>query len=57
MPLSSERGALIFEQSGSWTMAFYGSAVMALIAAGIAVYLRAGSPSVRAKATGIPATA
>jgi hypothetical protein len=38
-------------------MGFYGSAVMALVAAGIAVYLRAGSPSVRAKATRIPATA
>jgi len=50
-------GALIFEQSGSWAMAFYGSAVMALVAAGIAVYLRAGSPSVRAKATRVPATA
>jgi OFA family oxalate/formate antiporter-like MFS transporter len=50
-------GARIFEQSGSWTMGFYGSAVMALIAAGIAVYLRAGSPSVRAKETRIPATA
>jgi OFA family oxalate/formate antiporter-like MFS transporter len=50
-------GALIFEQSGSWAMAFYGSAVMALVAAGIAVYLRAGSPSVRAKAARIPATA
>ena len=50
-------GALLFEQTGSWAMGFYGSAVMALVAAGIAVYLRAGSPSVRAKATRIPATA
>ena len=50
-------GARIFEQSGSWAMGFYGSAVMALVAAGIAVYLRAGSPSVRAKAAGVPATA
>ena len=49
--------ALIFEQTGSWTMGFYGSAVMALVAACIAVYLRAGSPSVRAKATRVPATA
>ena len=49
--------ALIFEQTGSWAMGFYGSAVMALVAAGIAVYLRAGSPSVRAKATRVPATA
>ena len=45
-------GALIFEQTGSWAMAFYGSAVMALVAAGIAV--SAGSPSVRAKATRVP---
>lgn len=29
-------GAKLFEQSGSWTMGFYGSAVMALIAAAIA---------------------
>jgi OFA family oxalate/formate antiporter-like MFS transporter len=49
--------ALIFEWSGSWVMGFYGSALMALIAAGVAVYLRAGSPSARAKAARIPATA
>ena len=30
-------GALLYEQSGSWAMGFYGSAVMALVAAGIAV--------------------
>jgi predicted MFS family arabinose efflux permease len=34
-------GALIYEQSGSWAMTFYGSAIMALIAAGMAVGLRA----------------
>jgi OFA family oxalate/formate antiporter-like MFS transporter len=33
-------GALIYEQSGTWTMGFYGSAVMALIAAAMAVKLR-----------------
>ena len=33
-------GALLFEQSGSWAMGFYGSAVMALVAAGIAFGLR-----------------
>ena len=50
-------GAMIFERSGSWTMGFYGSAVMALIAAGLAVYLRSLSPSARARAARIPATA
>ena len=34
-------GALLYEQSGSWSMGFYGSAVMALIAAAMAVGLRA----------------
>jgi OFA family oxalate/formate antiporter-like MFS transporter len=33
-------GAFLFEQSGSWTMGFHGSALMALIAAGLAVGLR-----------------
>ena len=33
-------GAMLYEQSGSWAMGFYGSAVMALVAAGIAVYLK-----------------
>ncbi|MEO8679835.1 MAG: oxalate/formate MFS antiporter [Vicinamibacterales bacterium] len=34
-------GALLYEQSGSWSMGFYGSAVMALIAAAMAFGLRA----------------
>lgn len=34
-------GALLYEQSGSWSMGFYGSAVMALIAAAMAIGLRA----------------
>ncbi len=34
-------GAFLYEQSGSWSMGFYGSAVMALIAAAMAVGLRA----------------
>ena len=34
-------GALLFEQFGTWAVAFYGSAVMALVAAGLAVGLRA----------------
>ena len=38
--------ASLFEQSGSWTMGFYGSAMMALVAAGLAVGLRiAKSPA------------
>jgi OFA family oxalate/formate antiporter-like MFS transporter len=50
-------GALLFEQSGTWLTAFYGSAVMALIAAAIAVKLRASSVAPKPKAAGIPATA
>ena len=42
-------GAMLFEQSGSWTMGFYGSASMALVAAGMAVGLRAASAP-----TGLP---
>jgi OFA family oxalate/formate antiporter-like MFS transporter len=41
-------GALLYEQSGSWSMGFYGSAVMALIAAGMAVGLRASTAPSRA---------
>ena len=33
-------GAFLYEQSGSWSMGFYGSAVMALVAAAMAVGLR-----------------
>jgi OFA family oxalate/formate antiporter-like MFS transporter len=33
-------GALLYEQSGSWSMGFYGSAVMALVAAGLAYGLK-----------------
>jgi OFA family oxalate/formate antiporter-like MFS transporter len=40
-------GALIFEQSGSWAMGFYGSAIMALVAAGAALRLRAVARSAR----------
>jgi OFA family oxalate/formate antiporter-like MFS transporter len=43
-------GAFLFEQVGTWTVAFYGSAVMALIAAGIAVALRASTAPSRAAA-------
>lgn len=49
-------GAILFERSGSWTLGFYGSAVMALIAAGMAVALRASRESARKIAT-LPAVA
>jgi OFA family oxalate/formate antiporter-like MFS transporter len=49
-------GAYLYEQSGSWSMGFYGSALMALVAAGLAVGLRASTAPRRA-AVGIPAVA
>jgi OFA family oxalate/formate antiporter-like MFS transporter len=49
-------GAFLFEQTGSWTFGFYMSAVMALIAAGMAVMLRASFAPGRA-ALGAPAAA
>ncbi len=48
--------ALLYEQSGSWSMGFYGSAVMALIAAAMAVALRA-SRQTAVQAAGVPAVA
>jgi OFA family oxalate/formate antiporter-like MFS transporter len=39
--------ALLFERFGSWTAAFYGSAALALIAAALAVGLRAAGAPVR----------
>ena len=33
-------GAVLFEQSGGWTLAFHGSAVMAAVAAALAAALR-----------------
>ena len=50
-------GALLYEQSGSWVTGFYGSALMALIAAGIAFKLRASAVAPKPKAAGVPATA
>jgi MFS transporter, OFA family, oxalate/formate antiporter len=49
--------AILYEQSGSWATGFYGSALMALIAAGIAVKLRTSSVAPKRKAAGVPATA
>ena len=52
-------GALLFEQFGSWSVGFYGSTVMALVAAGLAVGLRAAKASARARevAVGCPVPA
>jgi len=50
-------GAVLFEQSGSWTTGFYGSALMALIAAGIALKLRASTVAPKPKTARVPATA
>jgi hypothetical protein len=49
-------GALLYEQFGTWSVGFYGSAVMAVVAAGLAAALRAGMATSRAP-VGIPATA
>jgi MFS transporter, OFA family, oxalate/formate antiporter len=50
-------GALLYEQSGSWAMGFYGSAVMALIAAVLAYGLRVSQATAKAKASKIPVPA
>ena len=49
--------ALLYEQSGSWAMGFYGSAVMALVAAVLAYGLRTSQATARAKAAKIPVPA
>jgi OFA family oxalate/formate antiporter-like MFS transporter len=41
-------GALLAERSGSWALGFYGSAIMALIAAVMAVRLRAVAATLKA---------
>jgi MFS transporter, OFA family, oxalate/formate antiporter len=41
-------GALLAERSGSWALGFYGSAIMALIAAVMAVRLRAAAAALKA---------
>jgi MFS transporter, OFA family, oxalate/formate antiporter len=48
--------ALLYEQSGTWAVCFYGSAVMALTAAGMAVGLRAAKAANRT-AVSVPAVA
>lgn len=49
-------GALLYEQTGSWSIGFYGSAVMALVAAALALGLRASRAPSRA-AVGVPLVA
>ncbi len=48
-------GAFLFERFGSWSVGFYGSAIMALIAAFLAIGLRSAA-ALRHAPVGIPAT-
>jgi len=54
--IAAYAAALLYEQSGSWTTGFYGSAVMALVAAVLAYGLRT-APTAKAKTAKIPVTA
>ena len=49
--------ALLYERSGSWAMGFYGSALMALVAAVLAYVLRTSQATSRAKAAKVPVPA
>jgi OFA family oxalate/formate antiporter-like MFS transporter len=49
-------GALLYERFGSWSVGFYGSAVMALVAAAMAVGLHAAAAPGRAH-VGVPMAA
>ena len=49
--------ALVYERSGGWAIGFYGSAVMALLAAVLAYGLRTSQATARAKAAKLPVTA
>jgi OFA family oxalate/formate antiporter-like MFS transporter len=49
-------GALLYEQFGTWSVGFYGSAVLALVAAALAFGLRAASAP-RHGAVGVPVAA
>ena len=49
-------GALLFEHFGTWSVGFYGSAAMALVAAAMAVGLRAAAATSRAP-MGVPVAA
>jgi OFA family oxalate/formate antiporter-like MFS transporter len=50
-------GAFLYEQFGTWSVGFIGSAVMALIAAGLAVALRASTSPSRATVAGVAVAA
>jgi OFA family oxalate/formate antiporter-like MFS transporter len=50
-------GALLYERSGSWAMGFYGSAMMALIAAAMAIALRASRRPAAVAPVAVPAEA
>ena len=41
-------GAILAERSGSWALGFYGSALMALVAAVMAMRLRAAAAALKA---------
>jgi len=47
--------ALLYERSGSWEMGFYGSAAMALVAAGLAYGLRTSAATAKARSLKTPA--
>ena len=49
--------ALLFEHFGSWTACFYGSAVLALLAAGIIFGVRMSSTAASRAPMAMPATA
>jgi OFA family oxalate/formate antiporter-like MFS transporter len=49
-------GAFLYEQTGTWSGGFYGSALMALIAAGMALSLRSSTATAKAP-VGVPVTA
>ena len=50
-------GAFLYEQTGSWATGFYISAVMALVAAVLAVGLRASQATANAKSSKVPVPA
>ena len=50
-------GASLFEKLGNWNLPFYGSAAMALIAAGMALALRAQTAPARMPVAAVPAEA
>jgi MFS transporter, OFA family, oxalate/formate antiporter len=49
-------GAMLFERFGTWSVGFYGSAIMALIAAGLALMLKASTTPSRVT-VGVPVAA